>query len=128
MSDTPATVLVVDDDVFTAELTGMILEMVGYETVIAEGGMDALEKLAENPDIRIVVSDMNMPLIDGVQLFAELRQQGFTQPFVLLTGDDAVPLRLAHPEMDGVLTKSEDLQEELPELVESLLNPVKDNI
>jgi CheY-like chemotaxis protein len=125
MSDTPATVLVVDDDVFTAELTGMILEMVGYETVIAEGGMDALEKLAENPDIRIVVSDMNMPFMDGVQLFAELRQQGFTQPFVLLTGDDAVPLRLAHPEMDGVLTKSEDLQEELPELVESLLNSTK---
>jgi CheY-like chemotaxis protein len=68
---------------------------------------------------------MNMPFMDGVQLFAELRQQGFTQPFVLLTGDDAVPLRLAHPEMDGVLTKSEDLQEELPELVESLLNSTK---
>lgn len=121
MSDTSATILVVDDDVFTAELTGMILEMIGYETVIAEGGMDAMEKLAENPDIRLVVSDMNMPIMDGVQLFAELRQQGFNQPFVLLTGDDATPLRLAHPDMDGVLTKSEDLQEELPELVESLL-------
>ena len=124
MSDT-STILVVDDDIFTAELTGMILEMVGYETLIAEGGMDAMEKLAENPDIRIVVSDMNMPFVDGVQLFAELRQQGFTQPFVLLTGDDAVPLRLAHPELDGVLTKSEDLQEELPELVESLLSTPK---
>jgi CheY-like chemotaxis protein len=38
MTDTPAIILVVDDDPFTAELTAMIIEMAGYETVIAEGG------------------------------------------------------------------------------------------
>ncbi|MEI6206676.1 MAG: response regulator [Desulfuromonadales bacterium] len=121
MSDTPATILVVDDDEFTAELTGMILEMAGYETVIAEGGMDALEKISENPAIRAVVSDMNMPVISGIQLFAELRENGYRQPFVLLTGDEAAPLRLAHPDMDAVLTKDENLQEMLPELLESFL-------
>jgi CheY-like chemotaxis protein len=122
MSDTPATILVVDDDEFTAELTGMILEMAGYETVIAEGGMDALEKIAGNPSIRLVVSDMNMPFIDGIQLFSELREQGFKQPFVLITGEDAAPLRLAHPDIDAVLTKDEQLQEILPEILESLLS------
>jgi len=121
MGDTPATVLVVDDDEFTAELTGMILEAAGYGVVIAVGGMEALEKIAAGPTIRMVVSDMNMPFIDGVQLFAELREHGYSQPFVLLTGDEAAPLRLAHPDMDAVLTKDEDLQETLPELVESLL-------
>jgi CheY-like chemotaxis protein len=121
MSDETVTILVVDDDVFTAELTGMLLEMAGYETLIAEGGVDALEKMAETPAIRAVVSDMNMPVMDGVQLFTELRSQGFTQPFVLLTGDAAAPLKLAHPDMDAVLTKDENLQETLPELVESLL-------
>ena len=121
MSDTQATILVVDDDAFTAELTGMILKMAGYETIIAEGGMDALEKMAENPVIRMVVSDMNMPFIDGLQLFAELRQQGFSQPFVLITGEDAAPLRLAHPDIDAVMTKDEQLQETLPEIVGSLL-------
>jgi CheY-like chemotaxis protein len=122
MSDTPTTILVVDDDEFTAQLTGMILESAGYVVVIAVGGMEALEKMAEDPTIRTVVSDMNMPFIDGVQLFAELREQGFNQPFVLLTGDEAAPLRLAHPDMDAVLTKDENLQETLPELVESLLS------
>ena len=122
MSDTPVTILVVDDDEFTAELTGMILEMAGYETVIAEGGMDALEKIAENSAIRLVVSDMNMPLIDGIQLFSELREQGFRQPFVLITGEDAAPLRMAHPDIDAVLTKDEQLQETLPETVGSLLS------
>ena len=121
MSDTPATILVVDDDEFTAELTGMILEAVGYDVVIAVGGMEALEKISEDTTIRMVVSDMNMPVIDGIQLFAELREQGYNQPFVLLTGDDAAPLRVAHPDLDAVLTKDEDLQEALPDLVESLL-------
>jgi CheY-like chemotaxis protein len=122
MSDTPTTILVVDDDEFTAQLTGMILESAGYDVVIAVGGMEALDKMAKDHTINIVVSDMNMPFIDGVQLFAELREQGFKQSFVLLTGDEAAPLRLAHPDMDAVLTKDENLQETLPELVESLLS------
>ncbi len=121
MTDT-TTILVVDDDEFTAELTGMILESEGYDVVIAVGGLEALEKMAGNPAISMVVSDMNMPFIDGVQLFAELREQGFIQPFVLLTGEEAAPLRLANPGMDGVLTKDEDLQDALPEMVESLLS------
>jgi CheY-like chemotaxis protein len=122
MSDTTATILVVDDDEFTAELTGLIIESSGYSTIIAEGGLDALEKMADNPDVCAVVSDMNMPFIDGIQLFKELREQGFCQPFILLTGEEAAPLRLAHPEMDAVLTKDENLQETLPELIESLLS------
>jgi CheY-like chemotaxis protein len=123
MSDTPQTILVVDDDEFTAELTGMILASSGYRVVIAEGGMAALEKMAADPAIALVVADMNMPFIDGIQLFAELREQGCHQPFVLLTGEEAAPLRSAHPDLDAVLTKDEQLQDLLPELVATLLAP-----
>lgn len=122
-TDTAATILVVDDDHFTAELTGFVLESAGFNVIVAEGGVDALEKMASEPSIAIVVSDMNMPLIDGVQLFTELRRQGDMQPFVLLTGEDAVPLRAAHPDIDAVMTKDEQLQERLPQLVGSLLPP-----
>ena len=121
MNQTPMKVLVVDDDPFTAELTGLILEEAGYEALVAEGGPDALEQISENPAIRAVVSDLNMPFMDGLQLFAELREQGYAQPFVLLTGDDAAPLMSAHPDLDAVLTKDGNLQEVLPELLESLL-------
>jgi hypothetical protein len=62
-----------------------------------------------------------MPFIDGVQLFAELRQQEYKQPFVLLTGEDAAPLRTANPDIDVILTKDEELQETLPEIVGALL-------
>lgn len=114
MSDMPATVLVVDDDIFTAELTGLILDSAGYLTMVVEGGMDALEVLSENPGIQVVVSDLHMPLMDGVQLFAELRGRGFRQPFVLLTGCDPDSVREAHPDLDAVLVKDEELQETLP--------------
>lgn len=120
-SDAPVSILVVDDDEFTAELTGMFLDAAGYCPVIAIGGMDALEKITADPSIRLVVSDMNMPMIDGVQLFTELREQGFSQPFVLLTGEAAAPLKAAHPALDAVLTKNEELQDTLPELVAALL-------
>ena len=115
-----ATILIVDDDLFTAELTGMILEAAGFRTIIAEGGMDAMEKIAADPSVGVIVSDMNMPFIDGIELHAELRKQGYVQPFVLLTGEEAAPLRAAHPDIDAVMTKNEDLQDDLPEVVGAL--------
>lgn len=125
MNEAGANILVVDDDPFTAELTAMVLEMSGYNTIIAEGGPDALEKMAGDTTIRAVVSDMYMPLIDGVQLFEELRRQDFRQPFVLLTGQEADPLRAAHPDIDAILTKDEQLQETLPETLASLFESSK---
>lgn len=121
MSDSPIRVLVVDDDVFTAELTGLVLESAGYEPVIAEGGPDALEKMEADPSFGLVVSDMNMPFMDGAELFAELRGAGRNQPFILLTGQDADALRAAHPDIDAVLGKDETFQETLPELAGKLL-------
>lgn len=118
---TTAHVLVVDDDPFTAEMTSMILESDEYEIILAEGGVEALEKLASDPEIRIIVSDMNMPFMSGIALFEEVRGQGLKIPFVLLTGEDSAPLRLQYPDMDAIVTKDEELQETLPEIVAALL-------
>ena len=89
-----AHILVVDDDQLTAEMTGMILEDMGHEIIIANSGMEALGVLASDPLIRIVVSDMNMPGISGIKLFKVMQERGFTIPFVLLTGDESPPLHL----------------------------------
>lgn len=121
MNATSTSVLVVDDDAFTAELAGMVVEEAGYHAILAEGGVDALEKLTANPAIRLIVSDMNMPFMDGIQLLAELRAEGYTQPFVLLTGDAAEPLLAAHPGLAAVVAKDERLQETLPETLAALL-------
>lgn len=126
MNKTENRILVVDDDMFTAELTGMALESAGFGIVLAEGGMDALEKISADPGIKIIVSDMNMPFINGIQLFEELRQNDFNQPFILLTGGDISDLRNRYPDIDGVLAKDEYFHENLPRLIEKLVEKYPD--
>ena len=43
-----------------------------YEFLFAHNGREALERLAENPDIRLVLSDINMPVMDGLTLLSQL--------------------------------------------------------
>ena len=117
MTDPAATILIVDDDLFTAELAGMALEAAGHSVLIAEGALDGLEQLARDPSVRVIVSDLNMPFMDGVQFFLELRQQGFTQPFILLSGQAMAP----EPGIAALLPKDEHLQDALPEKVAALL-------
>jgi CheY-like chemotaxis protein len=120
MNEAMIHVLVVDDDPLTAEMTGMMLDEPKYEILLANGGMEALGILASDPLVRIVISDMNMPGISGIQLFAGMRDRGFDLPFVLLTGDESPPLRLEYP-MDAIISKDEDLDVILPETVASIL-------
>lgn len=121
MSQEEYKILVVDDDPFSAELTGITLESAGYDVIIAEGGIDALEKISQEPLIKIVVSDMNMPMINGAELFEELRAAGMNQPFILLTGDESGSLKQAYPDIDAVIAKDEDFQDVLPDLIEKLI-------
>ncbi|WP_041193502.1 response regulator [Candidatus Symbiobacter mobilis] len=120
MADSPA-VLVVDDDDFTAQMTAMVLDAAGFAAVTAEGGIDALDVVAQYPSIGVVVSDFEMPFLDGPGLYAELREQGYQQPFVLLTGKDPAALSVLPPGISAVLTKDERLSEDLPALVGELL-------
>jgi CheY-like chemotaxis protein len=117
----PHCVLLVDDDRFTAELAGMALEQAGFRPLLAEGGLDALEKLDAEPAIRVVVSDLHMPLVDGLEFHREMRLQGHEQPFVLLSGKDASGLLEANPGVAAAVLKDENLSEALPEVVGRLV-------
>ena len=121
MGDAHTTILIVDDDDFTAQLTALLLREAGYETLTAEGGMDAIDKIMSDPNIGVVVSDLEMPYLSGLELWAELRESGFTHPFVLLTGQDTEALRQAHPEIDDIIAKDERLSDILPQRIETLL-------
>jgi len=122
MSEAAIKILVVDDDMFTAELIGLVFESAGYETVLVDRGIHALEKLSIDPGFRLVISDMHMPLMNGVQLFEQMRKQGFMQPFILLTGQDGVQLKAQHPSLDAVVQKNESFQETLADLADQLLS------
>ena len=62
------TVLVVDDDPLVLEVTADMLKDLGCDVVAAASGMDAIERLLENPDIEILVTDLNMPGMDATNL------------------------------------------------------------
>ena len=113
-------ILVVDDDPLAGEMAAAILEEAGHECLLAENGVEALEKLADEQNIGLVISDMNMPLLSGLDLFQELRSQGFAMPFVLLTGDDPKPFITREPGLAGCLMKDASLEEVLPAWVNRL--------
>lgn len=113
-------ILVVDDDPLAGGMTGAILEEAGHEAILAEHGVEALELLNAHPDVAMVVSDQNMPMVSGVELFAELRSQGVTLPFILLTGDDPQRWVQQAPGLDACLLKDADLEQKLTTIVNRL--------
>ncbi|HXG31313.1 MAG TPA: response regulator, partial [Thermodesulfobacteriota bacterium] len=65
-------ILVVDDNQTTRKLIGMYLKSRGLNVVFAENGLDAIEKLAD-PDVGLVLTDLNMPYMDGLEFVKTLR-------------------------------------------------------
>src|SRR5262249_2358130 len=82
----PRVVLVVDDAIATRVQEKRILEGAGYEVVTAVDGADALAKLATR-SFDAVVSDIEMPIMDGLALTARLRQDPRYReiPIILVT-------------------------------------------
>lgn len=108
MSNDKCRILVVDDDSFVAEMLAIILDADGYLVETAENGEDALGKFAAAPDIGMIISDMNMPGMTGLELIDRIHGVNSSIPAILLTGSDDV----AHgPEVDEYLLKDEDLQD-----------------
>ena len=90
MTDSPRTVLVVDDEREIRELCRVNLELAGYRVVEAADGADALEVVArDHPDF--VFLDLMMPEVDGWEVLRRLRSDPATVslPVVLMTARSA---------------------------------------
>jgi CheY-like chemotaxis protein len=76
--------LVVDDAVDNQFLTKYILESWGGKVDVSNSGVEALDML-EQKDYDIVLLDIQMPVLDGYQTLARIRQKGFKMPGVAVT-------------------------------------------
>jgi CheY-like chemotaxis protein len=114
-------ILLVDDDAMAGEMTSAVLESIGHDVVLAEDGMEAADKLNNITDIEMIISDMNMPMISGIDLFRELREQGNTLPFILLTGDEPAGLLADEPRLDACLLKDFSLEETLSQVINEVM-------
>jgi CheY-like chemotaxis protein len=100
------TILVVDDEFYTAEILTFVLESRGYRVLGAFNGRDGLEKLKHTP-VDLIILDVMMPIMNGAEMARALRaDQGLSQIPVLITSalpQSAVEEMFEH--FDGFLRK-----------------------
>ena len=85
----PSKVLVVDDDAAVLRSLSRVLKVAGFSVLTAETGTDAIAAL-EREDLDVVVSDIAMPGMDGIELLRAIRDHSLDLPVVLLTGAPAL--------------------------------------
>src|SRR5712692_5367448 len=110
----PSKILIVDDEPFNVDYLEQELEDLGYTTVSARNGREALEKVAlEAPDL--ILLDVMMPIMDGLTVCRILKEDEETRliPIVIMTALDAVADRIKGIEAgaDDFLTKPVNEQE-----------------
>ena len=86
----PAHLLLVDDDPGLLKLLGMRLVSEGYSVVTAESGQEGLKVLGREK-IDLVISDLRMDEMDGMQLFAEIQKLQPGMPVIILTAHGSIP-------------------------------------
>jgi two-component system response regulator MprA len=89
-------VFVVDDDTAVRESLGRALRLEGYEVELAADGAEALERLdGGGAAVDLVVLDVAMPYVDGLEVCRRLRRGGSRLPVLMLTARDEVADRVA---------------------------------
>src|ERR1051325_4322863 len=86
-------ILVVEDDRAVRDALERALKLEGHDVLPVAGGEDALARLDTSPDL--VVLDLGLPDIDGLQVCKLIRNRGDRTPILILTARDAVTDRVA---------------------------------
>lgn len=81
-------ILVVDDERALRENIADLLNAENFKCIEAENGQKALDYImsAEGKDIVTIISDIKMPVMDGLTLIKNLREKGIEVPFIFITG------------------------------------------
>ena len=85
--DGKALALVVDDDERVLSLHSRVLSRAGLSVVAAADGRAALTLIEQGYSFHVVVSDVMMPNLNGLELLREIRERGEAMPVILVTGN-----------------------------------------
>ncbi len=85
------TILVVDDAISLRQTISLTLQKAGYQVVQAQHGIEAIEQLQRHPEIQLIVSDLEMPRMNGFELLSNIRQNPSLskKPVIILTSRSA---------------------------------------
>jgi two-component system chemotaxis response regulator CheY len=67
-------ILIVDDSESIREVVGLALRSEGYNVIVGVDGQHGLELLLENKNVNLIISDLNMPRMDGISFLKEVRK------------------------------------------------------
>jgi CheY-like chemotaxis protein/HPt (histidine-containing phosphotransfer) domain-containing protein len=79
-----ALILIVEDHPVNQKLFAIIMDKLGYPSVLANDGLEALEKVPAHP-VSLVFMDIQMPRMNGYEAAAKLRESGFDKPIIAVT-------------------------------------------
>ena len=96
-------ILMVDDDAFVRETLVQEMEDHGFTVTSAASGAEALQLLDADPDISVLLTDLSMPVMDGIALIRESQRRRPGLPALLLTGYATESAALATG-LDGSMT------------------------
>jgi len=80
-------ILVVDDALMVRRQVAGALQKLGYAVLEAFDGVDALEKLDATPTVKLIMLDIHMPNMNGIEFLERLRARGATIPVIVLTAE-----------------------------------------
>lgn len=87
LETTKIRILVVDDSKIVLMSVCRLLTRLGYETIAAQDGSEALRMIKTNDGVNLVLTDINMPLIDGWELALRIKAIKPDIPIIALTGE-----------------------------------------
>lgn len=116
-------ILLVDDDPFVRDMLAEVLKDNGYLVETAEDGKAALEKYLADPVISLVLTDINMPVMTGLQLIKELRNNKDDVPIIVLSGNKEIDvvMEALNTGADEYLLKDELIQDTIDITVKKTL-------
>lgn len=113
MSTLTTTILIVDDEVPFVEAVTKRLNKRGFETLAAYSGDEALTVLANSDKVDVVILDVKMPGMDGIETLKEIKRQFPLVEVVMLTGHGTVESAIEGMKLGAYdfLLKPSDIEE-----------------
>jgi CheY-like chemotaxis protein len=81
-------ILIVDDDEGIREMLADLMEVLGYRSVVAGNGKEGLARL-EKEKVSLVISDIKMPVMDGIEMMKKIKENFSDLEVLLITGYEA---------------------------------------
>jgi diguanylate cyclase (GGDEF)-like protein len=108
-------VLIVDDATSFRDYLKKLLENYQYQVLLAENGKAGLQVLSENPDISLIITDYNMPEMDGLEMIKAIRQQYRREDLAIIgisdTAKSDLTVRLLKMGANDFITKDFEMEE-----------------